>query len=49
MCGDEYGKPQPHNDGGKWGNKIIAAKYKKGQTIDVTINLTKSHKGKFFS
>merc|ERR1712168_887879 len=48
VCGDAADDPkQSHNDGGRWGNKIIAKTYKSGQTIDITVRLTTSHKGTF--
>jgi len=47
ICGDEYGRVQRHDDGGRYANGIIAANYKPGQTIDVEILLTTSHLGYF--
>merc|ERR1711936_236072 len=48
VCGDPADSAsQPHNDGGHWGNKIIAQTYTKGQVIDITVRLTTSHKGTF--
>lgn len=48
MCGDPAQlKVQPHNDGGKYSNRVIAAHYKKGQQIKVSVVLTRSHLGYF--
>jgi len=47
VCGDEYGKTQHHNDGGRYSNGIIGRHYKPGQTIDVEVLLTASHFGYF--
>ena len=48
ICGDPYHVAnQPHNDGGKYANGIIAAEYKKGQLIDIEVKLTSNHQGWF--
>lgn len=48
MCGDPYDEQkQPHADGGRYSNGIIAKTYEKGQMIDVTVHLTTSHLGNF--
>lgn len=47
VCGDEYGKTQHHNDGGRYSNNIIVANYKRGQTVDIEVLLTTSHLGHF--
>merc|ERR1712002_138984 len=48
VCGDAaHLKVQPHNDGGRYSNGIIAATYKQGQVIDVSVILTRSHLGYF--
>merc|ERR1712042_98410 len=40
ICGDDASsKHQPHMDGGKYANGIIARTYKKGQVIPITIFL----------
>ena len=47
MCGDPFDmNPQPHADGGKYSNGIIAKTYTKGQVIDVHVQVVVSHKGK---
>jgi len=47
VCGDPFDAPQLHADGGKYSNGIIAKTYKKGQVIDVNVQITVSHKGYF--
>ena len=46
VCGDPFDmNPQPHADGGKYSNGIIAKTYTKGQVIDVHVQVVVSHKG----
>ncbi len=48
VCGDPYHvKNQPHNDGGRYANGIIAKTYKRGQVIEVEVDLTSNHQGWF--
>ena len=48
ICGDPYHwKNKPHEDGGRYGNGIIGKVYKKGETIEVEVELTTSHQGWF--
>lgn len=48
VCGDPYHMAkQPHNDGGKYANGIIAKVYKRGQSIDLEVKLTSNHQGWF--
>ncbi|KAK3863535.1 hypothetical protein Pcinc_007640 [Petrolisthes cinctipes] len=46
-CGDTADSPlpHPHEGGGKWATGIVARSYSLGQTIDVHINVTRSHGG----
>ncbi|KAF4527215.1 hypothetical protein B566_EDAN006141 [Ephemera danica] len=48
-CGDEYGLPRPRSNenGGTYGLGIITRRYKAGQTIDVTVELSSNHRGWF--
>eukprot|EP00794_Sanderia_malayensis_P016057 gene16057-17680_t len=48
ICGDAYHlKDQPHNDGGRYANGIIAKTYKRGEVIEVEVHLTSNHQGWF--
>lgn len=47
ICGDEYGRQQRHDDGGRFANGIIAAHYRPGQTVNIEVLLTTSHLGHF--
>ncbi|XP_026816188.1 uncharacterized protein LOC113555826 isoform X1 [Rhopalosiphum maidis] len=49
VCGDAYDQAQPrrHEAGGEYGRGIISRHYFAGQTIDVEIELTANHKGRF--
>ncbi|XP_050428452.1 uncharacterized protein LOC126838232 [Adelges cooleyi] len=49
VCGDAYNQPKPrlHEAGGEYGRGIISRHYFSGQTIDVEIELTANHKGRF--
>lgn len=39
--------PRPNENGGTYGNGLIAKQYSPGSTIDVLIHLTTAHKGDF--
>ena len=47
VCGDPYGKAQPHVFPGEYANRIITRKYTKGQVINVKVEITSNHKGYF--
>lgn len=48
ICGDAaHLTNQPHNDGGKYSNGVIAKEYKEGQVIDIEVKLTSNHQGYF--
>ncbi|XP_023217685.1 uncharacterized protein [Centruroides vittatus] len=49
ICGDPWNQPEPRDneDGGIYGNKIIARTYKSGQEIDTNVYLTATHQGYF--
>merc|ERR1711970_538377 len=49
ICGDPWdAKPRQHEaPGGRYANGIIVANYRKGQDIDVAVDLTKNHWGHF--
>lgn len=46
-CGDPYGASQPraHEDGGKYGKKIVSKQYSSGNTIMTQVQITAHHKG----
>ncbi|XP_052873818.1 uncharacterized protein LOC128279134 [Anopheles cruzii] len=48
-CGDAYHlrAPRPHETGGEYGQGIVTRRYVAGQTIDVEIELTANHMGRF--
>ncbi|XP_077291071.1 uncharacterized protein LOC143914655 [Arctopsyche grandis] len=49
VCGDadNIAKPRPHEAGGQYGKGIIARRYSVGQEIDVEVELTANHWGRF--
>lgn len=49
ICGDAYQveEPRPHEAGGTYAKGIISRHYSVGQTIDIEIELTANHYGKF--
>ena len=49
VCGDAYDEPKPqhHETGGNFGNKVITKTYVKDTVIDIEIELTANHKGRF--
>ncbi|EDS44396.1 conserved hypothetical protein [Culex quinquefasciatus] len=49
VCGDAYHlrDPKPHEAGGEYGRGIISRRYFAGQEIDVEIELTANHMGRF--
>ena len=49
VCGDSFGDEQPreHENGGKYGQGVLAHRYVMGQTIDVHVDLTTNHWGYF--
>ncbi|GFO08386.1 endonuclease-reverse transcriptase [Plakobranchus ocellatus] len=47
VCGDPFDGPRDHEAGGKYARGVIARQYSQGQTIEVSIELTKSHLGWF--
>jgi len=47
VCGDAWNGPRDHEPGGKYATGTIVRSYQVGQTINVTVDLTASHKGYF--
>ncbi|GLV35907.1 uncharacterized protein CBL_09875 [Carabus blaptoides fortunei] len=49
LCGDPYHveEPRPHEAGGQYAKGIIARRYSVGQEIEVEIELTANHLGRF--
>lgn len=49
VCGDPYNEPPPRDNevGGIYYSGIIVRNYKRGQVINVTIQLTTNHYGYF--
>ncbi|XP_005092455.1 uncharacterized protein LOC101859842 [Aplysia californica] len=47
VCGDPWNGPLDNEAGGKYATGIIVRKYRTGQVIDVTVELTANHKGYF--
>ncbi|XP_065226007.1 uncharacterized protein LOC135849479 isoform X1 [Planococcus citri] len=49
LCGDPYHHPtpRPHEAGGEFGRGIISRHYFAGQVIDIVIELTSNHRGRF--
>ncbi|XP_076312344.1 uncharacterized protein LOC143225963 [Tachypleus tridentatus] len=49
ICGDPWDEPEPraNEDGGKYGNGIIARTYGMGETLRVAVKITAHHKGHF--
>eukprot|EP00105_Crassostrea_gigas_P030440 XP_011452747.1 PREDICTED: uncharacterized protein LOC105345993 [Crassostrea gigas] len=49
ICGDAYdAQVKPHEAGGRYATRFITETYTQGQQIDVMVELTAPHKGKFF-
>ncbi|KAF4519535.1 hypothetical protein B566_EDAN009438 [Ephemera danica] len=48
-CGDVYGSPRPrqNENTGKYGRGIVTRRYRAGQVITATVNITANHKGWF--
>ncbi|CAL1533614.1 unnamed protein product [Lymnaea stagnalis] len=47
VCGDPWNGPREHEAGGRYANGIIVRKYKVGDVITATVELTANHKGFF--
>ena len=49
ICGDAFDEPKPqhHETGGNYGNKVITRSYVKNSVIDIEIELTANHHGRF--
>ena len=48
ICGDEYSAAvKPHQAGGLYATGTLAASYRPGQRVEVTVNVVASHKGIF--
>ncbi|XP_034935566.1 uncharacterized protein [Chelonus insularis] len=49
MCGDAYhlAEPRPHEAGGEFAKGTIVRHYKVGQDIDIEVELTANHQGRF--
>lgn len=49
LCGDPYNvdKPRPHEAGGQYAKGIISRHYSVGQDIDIEVELTANHYGRF--
>lgn len=49
VCGDAYNlrSPRPHEAGGEFGKGIVTRRYFSGQEVDVEIELTANHMGRF--
>jgi hypothetical protein len=48
ICGDEYSAPvKPHQAGGEFATGTLAASYRPGQEVAVTVNLAANHQGFF--
>ncbi|XP_025837511.1 uncharacterized protein LOC112906793 [Agrilus planipennis] len=49
ICGDSYDKkePRPHEAGGTYANGIITRRYISGQEINIEVELTTNHYGRF--
>jgi len=49
VCGDSYElpHPQPHETGGVYGNAVVSKTYVTGSLIDLDVQLTANHKGRF--
>lgn len=49
ICGDAYdAQVKPHEAGGRYATRFITETYTQGQQIDVMVELTAPHRGKFF-
>ncbi|XP_042869960.1 uncharacterized protein LOC122251840 [Penaeus japonicus] len=49
VCGDNWADPQPRQNeaGGKYGTGVITANLKKGQELEIEVELTTTHQGHF--
>ncbi|CAH1777246.1 unnamed protein product [Owenia fusiformis] len=47
LCGDPYDSSRPNEAGGRYAKGIIVKNYRKGQTINVRVQITANHKGWF--
>jgi len=49
VCGDAYDEPSPqhHETGGDYGNAVITKTYVKNSVIELEVELTANHKGRF--
>ena len=49
ICGDPHHleQPRPHEAGGEYANGIIVRHYSVGQEVDVEVELTANHQGRF--
>ncbi|XP_046737867.1 uncharacterized protein LOC124406485 [Diprion similis] len=49
ICGDAWNlrEPRPHETGGKYGNGVIARKYRAGTMIPIKVEITAFHEGYF--
>ncbi|XP_003745551.1 uncharacterized protein LOC100901357 [Galendromus occidentalis] len=50
VCGDPWDVPTPraNEDGGRYGRGVIVRKYYQGETIDVSVDITANHNGRFW-
>ncbi|GFR84280.1 hypothetical protein ElyMa_005994900 [Elysia marginata] len=47
VCGDPWNGKREHEAGGRYANGVIVRKYKVGQVINATVELTANHRGFF--
>ena len=47
ICGDPWDGPKPHEVPGRYANGIIVDNFKSGHEVEVTVQVTKYHKGYF--
>lgn len=47
ICGESYSAPKQFEKGGALYRNLVVAKYKRGQTIDVDVEITANHYGYF--
>eukprot|EP00092_Neocalanus_flemingeri_P037458 GFUD01040790.1.p1 GENE.GFUD01040790.1~~GFUD01040790.1.p1 ORF type:complete len:387 (-),score=70.30 GFUD01040790.1:134-1294(-) len=49
ICGDSYDEPSPqhHETGGNYGNGVITKTYVVGSVVDIEVEVTANHKGRF--
>lgn len=50
ICGDNYvtARPRPHEIGGVFGEPVIVGSFKMSSVLQVKVNVTTNHKGKFW-